>query len=101
VSSHPGEPLDLDRALGGGHRLERHTDGDWYVRPVAGPAASKAYRCPGCDHEVPPGVAHVVAWPADDLLGDASAALDRRHWHRPCWVARGRRGPRPGRSPRY
>ncbi|MFD0688405.1 ATP/GTP-binding protein [Actinomadura fibrosa] len=82
---------------GGGawaQETEEGPDGDWIVRMVAGANATKAYRCPGCDQEIPPGVAHVVAWPADGRGG----ADDRRHWHRPCWRARGRRGPRIMRS---
>ena len=70
------------------------TDGDWIVRTVPGGAALKAYRCPGCDHEIRPGVAHVVAWHAEPLLGEGPE--DRRHWHTGCWRARGRRT--PGRS---
>jgi hypothetical protein len=87
-------PLDAGRALSGVQGVEQHADGEWVVRPVAGPSASKTYRCPGCDHEIPPGVPHVVAWRADAVTGDLSAVGDRRHWHRPCWTARGRRGPR-------
>ena len=51
--------------------------------------ATKAYVCPGCNQEIPPGTGHVVAVPveAPDL---------RRHWHRPCWEHRERR--RPGRA---
>ncbi|HEV7207338.1 MAG TPA: hypothetical protein VGN54_01220 [Mycobacteriales bacterium] len=51
---------------------------DWTSRPVTGRAATKAYRCPGCDHEIPVGQPHVVAWPLD-------AVHDRRHWHTACW----------------
>ena len=69
------------------------------VRPVTGAAATKSYRCPGCDQEVRPATAHVVVWPAD------GPGLDqRRHWHTPCWNARDRRGPGTVRSrnaPRY
>ena len=39
-------------------------DGDWVVRQVPGAAATKTYRCPGCDQEIRPGAAHVVVWPA-------------------------------------
>ncbi|MFG2090815.1 MULTISPECIES: ATP/GTP-binding protein [unclassified Spirillospora] len=81
---------------GGGvwaQETEEGPDGAWIVRAISGAAATKAYRCPGCDQEIPPGVAHVVAWPADDRGGE-----DRRHWHRPCWQARGRRSPRIMRS---
>jgi hypothetical protein len=81
-------PLDLERA----QRVEMTqtwSDGDWLVRTIPGRGAVKAYRCPGCDHEIRPGVAHVVAWPADGR-GDLT---DRRHWHTPCWRARDRRRP--------
>jgi hypothetical protein len=89
------------REGGGGswaQQTEEGPDGEWIVRAVAGAGASKAYRCPGCDQEIPPGVGHLVAWRAGEG-GD-----DRRHWHRPCWQARTRRGPRVQRSrnaPRY
>jgi hypothetical protein len=80
--------LDLDRT----QRVEAvqtWSDGDWTVRTIPGAAAVKQYRCPGCAQEIRPGVAHVVAWPADGR-GDLG---DRRHWHRPCWQARDRRRP--------
>lgn len=56
------------------------------VRFIQPYQADKAYRCPGCDHEIPPRTHHVVAIPDDapDL---------RRHWHTPCWRNRSRRGP--------
>ena len=63
----------------------------WQVRPVTGAATRKTYRCPGCDHEIVPGIAHVVAWPE-------GAADLRRHWHTPCWRARGRRRARTRRA---
>jgi len=83
--------LDLGRALGGVQRRERYLDGEWFVRPVSGAASGKAYRCPGCDHQVSPGVPHVVAWPADGPWSDATALGSRRHWHTACWRARDRR----------
>ena len=47
-------------------RVEVGPDGyDYEVRPVAAARATKTYRCPGCDHEIKPGIAHVVVWPAD------------------------------------
>jgi hypothetical protein len=86
------------RALRGDlQQVEEHDDGDWHVRRISGASATKTYRCPGCDHEVRPGTPHVVAWPA----GTASGEEHRRHWHTPCWEARGRRGPARGRAPRY
>jgi hypothetical protein len=47
------------------------------------------YRCPGCDHEIRPGVAHLVVWPANET----GTIEDRRHWHHGCWSARARRHP--------
>lgn len=93
-------PDSEPRPLGGAHQeVEEHADGDWVVRRISGAGATKTYRCPGCDQEIRPGVPHVVAWPADRSAGED----DRRHWHTPCWNARGRRGPsaQRGRSPRH
>jgi hypothetical protein len=81
--------LDEEKALRGYGRTESSRDGDWSVRQVPAGGATKTYRCPGCDHEILSGVAHVVAWPADER-GDLG---DRRHWHTGCWNARDRRGP--------
>ena len=75
---------------------------DWVVRQVTGSAVTRAYRCPGCDHEIRPATPHVVAWPAG--ADDEAGLADRRHWHTACWKARGRRAPRTQRSrnaPRY
>lgn len=77
-------------------RVEEHDDGEWVVRRISGAGSTKTYRCPGCDHEVRPGTPHVVAWPFDRPGGED----ERRHWHTPCWNARGRRGPSRGRAPR-
>lgn len=80
----------LERAIGGMQRRERHAGGEWFVRAVSGAGSTKAYRCPGCQQELPPGIPHVVVWPADGVGG-----LDeRRHWHAPCWSARSHRPPR-------
>ena len=81
----PSTPFALSR------RVELGADGrDYDVRAVAASRAVKTYRCPGCDHEIKPSVAHVVVWPAD--LGEA-AVDDRRHWHTSCWANRANRGP--------
>ncbi|MGH9182657.1 MAG: hypothetical protein ACRDZ9_02370 [Acidimicrobiales bacterium] len=58
------------------------------VRPVHPVAATRRYRCPGCNQEIRPGTGHLVAVPLDapDL---------RRHWHHPCWHMRYRRRPGP------
>jgi hypothetical protein len=79
-----GEPLDLERIRRGVPRVVSSSDGEWFVRPIAEGAAVKTYRCPGCDHEIGPGVAHVVVWPTDDFGG----AAQRRHWHASCWTRR-------------
>ena len=73
------EPQDLGGgAFSGLERAEAWPDGDWVVRPVTGAAATKTYRCPGCDHEIVPGVAHVVAWPAVGAgPDDRRLAIDR------------------------
>ncbi len=49
-----------------------------YVQPYQ---ATKTYRCPGCNQDIPPGQGHMVVVPpeAPDL---------RRHWHRGCWTNR-------------
>ena len=67
----------------------------WVARRVSGSAATKPYRCPGCDQEIPPGTAHLVAWPAH-----TSGPADRRHWHNPCWQRRLQRHTRGGRGGR-
>jgi len=55
--------------------VESGTDGhDYEVRPVPGYRATKTYRCPGCDHEIRSGTAHVVVLRVDDEDAD-----DRRH----------------------
>jgi hypothetical protein len=81
--------LDEQTARRGLERVVTSTDGEWSVRHITTTGAVKTYRCPGCDHEIGPGVAHVVAWPADER-GDLA---DRRHWHTSCWNARDRRQP--------
>src|SRR5919108_6497742 len=45
------------------------------VRVVTG---DKSYRCPGCDHEIRPGLSHLVVVPA-------ATPSERRHWHTNCW----------------
>ena len=72
-------------------QTETWPDGEWVVRRITGAAAAKAYRCPGCDQEIPLATPHVVSWPDGQ-------ADDRRHWHTPCWRNRLRRGARIQRS---
>jgi hypothetical protein len=72
-------------------RVETGPDGyEYEVRPIAAARAGKTYRCPGCDHEIRAGTAHLVAWPADSPQGGVD---DRRHWHTPCWSNRATRAP--------
>lgn len=82
-------PADRRDGLGGG-ALESGPAGDpdrYHVRRIPASRAERGYRCPGCDQVVPPGVAHVVAWP--DRPGGEE---ERRHWHSGCWTGRGSRG---------
>ena len=70
------------------------SEGGFTVRSVG--ISDRVYLCPGCAQDVV-SVPHVVAWPHDDPDG-------RRHWHTPCWEARGRRAPTVERgrgTPRY
>ncbi|MBS1264645.1 MAG: hypothetical protein MAG471_00470 [Acidimicrobiaceae bacterium] len=55
--------------------------GELEVRFIQPYQATKAYTCPGCNREIPPGLGHMVVVPveAPDL---------RRHWHRGCWMGR-------------
>jgi len=85
-----GPPLRL-----GPERTESAPDGDWTVRMVPGAASTKSYRCPGCDQEITPGTAHLVAWPAH-----TPGPAERRHWHSPCWRLRLRRHTPPRRGSR-
>ena len=48
------------------------------VRHVQPYEAVKAYRCPGCDHDIRAGEGHEVVVPARD-------PDERRHWHTGCW----------------
>ncbi|MFP5346560.1 MAG: hypothetical protein ACLGIA_06000 [Actinomycetes bacterium] len=103
ASPGPRDGADVDAlelAANRGARRESGDDGEWLVREVTGASATKTYRCPGCDHEILPGRPHLVAWPAESLLGADSAARERRHWHMACWRARTRRRPTSAR-PRY
>lgn len=70
VTSVSGPQLSVEKA---GER--------WYYRAMPGQNAHKAYTCPRCLADIPPGTPHIVAWPAEDPDG---ASL-RRHWHTACW----------------
>ncbi len=89
--------LDPERIRRGAAWVVAAPDGAWYVRAVSAAGAVKEYRCPGCDHEIAPGVPHVVVWPADDRTAAPysqswqAGVGDRRHWHTACWNSRTRR----------
>lgn len=79
------EQLNLSRALLGSRQVQDKRDGAWNVQAIAGPSATKHYVCPGCRIEIEPGIAHIVAWRADGLMGEADDLAARRHWHTHCW----------------
>lgn len=83
--SRPEGEDSFDRLLAGWKRTEHRRGAEWTVQPVSAVQAQKAYICPGCGRSVEPGTAHLVAWRADGVLGDAAALADRRHWHNHCW----------------
>ncbi len=83
-------PVDVERVRGG-RSSESGPDGSWTVQRVGG--SDRTYRCPGCDQEILPGTAHVVAWSDDGLFGPDAALADRRHWHTSCWQSRRHRRP--------
>lgn len=74
--------LNFQVATGGRRTVERRGD-DWTVQNIR--SGDKVYMCPGCNHAIPMGVAHVVAWANDSLFGKEQALAARRHWHTRCW----------------
>ncbi len=82
-------PVPRDLNLDGFAQVESGPGGvDHYVRRIPAARANKVYRCPGCDHPIAAGTAHLVAWPEEDFGG----AGVRRHWHTGCWGGRHTRG---------
>ena len=75
----------FERLLAGWKRTEVRRGVTWTVQPVSAAQAVKSYICPGCGNQIETGVAHVVAWRADGVLGDAADLAARRHWHQHCW----------------
>ena len=82
------EPLDLERAVLGSRRTEVKRDGAWNVQRYGASSAVKDYTCPGCGQSITPGIAHLVAWRADGIMGEADDLAGRRHWHGHCWKIR-------------
>ena len=58
--------------LDGWRRTETRRGGEWTVQPVSASQAAKDYVCPGCGRAVVAGTAHLVAWRADGVMGDAA-----------------------------
>ncbi|MEV4667246.1 hypothetical protein [Microbacterium sp. LWO12-1.2] len=81
----PDAEDSLERLISGWKRSETRRGAEWTVQPVSAAQAQKAYICPGCGQEVTAGTAHLVAWRADGVLGDAADLAARRHWHTHCW----------------
>ncbi|MBD3941526.1 hypothetical protein IF188_07440 [Microbacterium sp. NEAU-LLC] len=75
----------FERLLAGWKRTEYRRGVEWTVQPVSAAQAQKVYTCPGCGGSIDIGVAHLVAWRADGVLGDAADLAARRHWHQHCW----------------
>ena len=75
----------FDRLLAGWKRTETRRGVQWTVQPVSALQAQKTYTCPACGRTIDVGVAHVVAWRADGVLGDSADLAARRHWHEHCW----------------
>ena len=72
------EETRLDSRFFGIEIAEQWSDGNWIVRRISGSAATKDYRCPGCDHEIKPATPHTLSY-LERYLDE------RRHWHTACW----------------
>ncbi|PPF84533.1 hypothetical protein C5B96_07065 [Subtercola sp. Z020] len=75
----------IERMMTGWRTVERRRGHDWNVQPITANQATKDYVCPGCSLPITAGTAHLVAWRADGLMGDAADLAARRHWHNHCW----------------
>lgn len=76
---------DLSYLMSGWRRTETRRGREWNVQPVSATQAAKVYICPGCQLGIDVGVAHLVAWRADGVMGDDADLAARRHWHLHCW----------------
>jgi hypothetical protein len=77
--------IDLNRALRGRREETYKRDGAWTAQSIAASSSTKHYTCPACGRDIAPGIAHVVAWRADGIMGEADDIAARRHWHTHCW----------------
>lgn len=71
--------------LAGMRRTETRRGVDYTVQPVSERSATKVYTCPGCSRAIAVGVAHVVTWRSDSVMGEQAGLDARRHWHSHCW----------------
>ncbi|MCC9068918.1 hypothetical protein [Arthrobacter cryoconiti] len=83
-----GQEVDLSRARMGLPEHESAPDGEWIVRTISRGNALKVYTCPGCNHSVQAGMAHLVVWREDAMFGAEAGLRERRHWHGNCWRGR-------------
>ncbi|MFW6598529.1 hypothetical protein ACQBAU_08250 [Propionibacteriaceae bacterium Y2011] len=90
MARRPSKHLRTPRPLSTGSfaTTESRSDGDWQVRTVTGQAATKPYRCPGCQQQIGIGTPHVVVWPSTVTSWTGGGVDDRRHWHTSCWARR-------------
>ncbi|MBT4909070.1 MAG: hypothetical protein HOL65_04765 [Microbacteriaceae bacterium] len=79
------EALDMDRLTTGFRRTESKRGYAYTVQPISEKNAQKTYTCPGCHLSVDVGVAHLVAWRNDGIMGEERDVSERRHWHKHCW----------------
>lgn len=56
------------------------------MQPIGPGRSEKPYTCPGCGRTVEAGIAHVVTWREDGVLGARADLEARRHWHTHCWT---------------
>lgn len=81
----PARDDSFGRFVSGFKRTEVKHGAEWVVQPVSEQRSQKEYTCPGCGRVIEIGTAHLVAWRADGVLGDAADLAARRHWHVHCW----------------
>ena len=79
------DDFDISKALFGRLTTERKRSGLYNVQPISAASATKHYTCPYCGRDIAPRTAHIVAWRADGLMGEADDLAARRHWHTHCW----------------
>ena len=79
------EPLNVERLAAGFRRTETKAGYSYVVQPISAARALKVYTCPGCSLSIQPGMAHLVAWRTDGIMGEHNDVSERRHWHQHCW----------------